>query len=194
MAASSSLAVGGAWAFAVETRDADGYRSSLVSPVIAITTPAGSVDVGVFVATTVGVWTGTYTVMETGRYVAHVSTPEDALDLTAYVTGPVDASTFPDVDAVEDYLGNRAGNWTRADMQDALNAEASAQRDVCNVPAAYPDSLRQALLRRVQRNLSLRNLPLAIMTGDAEGGSMVLPGRDPEVRRFEGPYRKLNIG
>ena len=58
----------------------------------------------------------------------------------------------------------------------------------------YPKDLRQALLRRVQRNLALRALPLAVLQGDAEAGSTILPGKDLEVRRLEGPFRRLLVG
>lgn len=102
---------------------------------------------------------------------------------------------IPNLDVVTQYLGAAAGSWAQADIQDALDAEAAAQRALCRIPAAYPADLAQALKRRVQRNLAMRQLPLAVLLGDAEvGGTTVLPGRDPEVRRLEGPYRRLVVG
>lgn len=191
---STLLPVGGAWAFLLETRDSNGYRTSLVAPVLAVTTPAGASVPVALTSTSPGVWSGTYVVAAAGRHLAHASTPEDAFDLSAYAALPTAESGMPDVNAVAHYLGNRAGTWSTADMQDALDAERSAQRDVCTVPAVYPDSLRQALLRRVQRNLAMRALPLAVPTGDAQGGPAIVPGRDPEVRRLEAPHPRLVVG
>lgn len=192
---SIGLPVGGAWAFLVETRDALGYRSTVVTPTLSITTPAGAVvPVVLDSVDNAGLWSASYAVATSGRYVAAVSTPEDTVALAAYAYAATPSSGMPTVDTVGKYLGNRAGNWTTVDLQDALDAEASAQRDVCVVPAAYPDSLRQALLRRVQRNLAMRSLPLAVQTGDADGGTLVLPGRDPVVRQYEGPHLRRSVG
>jgi hypothetical protein len=46
----------------------------------------------------------------------------------------------------------------------------------------------------VARNLAMRGLPVAVLRGDGEAGDTILPGRDPEVRRFEAPYRRLKMG
>jgi len=84
--------------------------------------------------------------------------------------------------------------WSTTAITDAFNAERSAQRDKCGERNPYPDSLREALLRRVARNLAMRRLPLAMAGGDADGGPAIIPGNDPEVRRLERPYRRLVIG
>lgn len=99
----------------------------------------------------------------------------------------------PTVVDVKAYLGTNS--WTDAEIGDALDAETAAQAKVCRIPDPMPADLAEALKRRVQRNLAMRPLPLAVLQGDAEGGSStVLPGRDPEVRRFEAPHRKLVLG
>ncbi|GIF71905.1 hypothetical protein [Asanoa siamensis] len=91
------------------------------------------------------------------------------------------------------YLGETS--WTEEEIQGALDAELAAQAKVCRVPVDMPADLAEAVKRRVARNLALRPLPLAVLQGDAQGGSdTVLPGRDPEVRRLEAPHRKLVIG
>ncbi len=90
------------------------------------------------------------------------------------------------------YLGDVS--WSDAEIQDALDAETVAQSKVCTVPDPVTDDMNQALFRRVQRNLTMRNLPLAVLQGDAEGGNLYLPGKDPEIRRLEGPYRRLVAG
>jgi hypothetical protein len=54
--------------------------------------------------------------------------------------------------------------------------------------------LREALLRRVAANLARRQLgPLPGPQGDSETPAIV-PARDPEVRRLEGPWRKTTVG
>lgn len=101
----------------------------------------------------------------------------------------------PTEQEVTAYLGQTSA--TEEEIADAYAAEKSDQANRCRVPAddaAWPASLAQALKRRVARNLALRGLPIAVLQGDAESGSLVLPGSDPEVRRFEAPYRKLALG
>lgn len=90
------------------------------------------------------------------------------------------------------YLG--ANSYNDLQLQDAIDAESAAQAKVCNVPSPYPRDLREALKRRVARNLAMRPIPLAVLRGDAEAGeSTILPGTDPEIRRLEKPYLWLLI-
>ena len=189
------LPLGGQWTLLVETRDASGYRSSAVTPTLTVTKPDGTSATPVFTALTyAGGWTATYTPSVAGRFLAHASTPEDAVDAAAYVAGPSTSAQMPTVDDVARYLKASAASWTTADLQDELDGEQRAQQNKCGVRAEYPPDLRKALLRRVQRALAFRALPLATLQGDADGGALVLPGNDPEVRRLEGPYRKLVTG
>jgi hypothetical protein len=193
--ASALVPLGGAWTVAFEARDANGYLKTLVTPTVAVTKPDGSTTAPTPVAMS---WRSGWYVLVTpdasGRWLAHVSTPEDAVDAAVYANGPTTEAGMPVVADVADYLGQNAGSWSTDQMQRALNAERSAQRARCGERAAYPDDLREALLRRVQRNLAMTRLPLAVQTGDADGGSTVIPGRDPEVRRLEGPYRRAVMG
>lgn len=102
----------------------------------------------------------------------------------------------PDVAALRTYLGQ--SSYTDEQLTAALAAEARAQRRVCRVPkdpaAVWDEDLTEALCRRVARNLAMRGIPLAMFQGDADGGALVPPNRDPEVRRLEGPLRKLKLG
>lgn len=106
-------------------------------------------------------------------------------------------SGTPDVEDATAYLGPSGASWDEETISDALAAETAAQRGNCRVPAdpaLLPDDLREALLRRVAANLARRQLgPLPGLQGDAEV-STVVPARDPEVRRLEGPWRKLVFG
>lgn len=92
------------------------------------------------------------------------------------------------------YLGDASDRLADETLDDVLDVEATAQAVRCTIPDEYPSDLGEALRRRVARNLALRGIPLAVLQGDAETGSMVLPGTDPEVRRLEGPYRRLVVG
>jgi hypothetical protein len=202
---SVNLPVGGLWKIGVCATDSDGV--ALVDPpVVTVTIPGGSTATPIAVQGPGSVWAAEYVLSAAGRHTARVTTGlYGAVDFTAYATAIVAADGMPTLEdlrgadpAREDpddlgYLG--ANGATDADIEDALDAEASAQRDAVRVPAAYPASLRQALLRRVARNLAMRGLPLAVLQGDAEtGDTTVLPGNDPEVRRLERPHRRLKVG
>jgi len=182
------------WALRVSVTDLDGYAVDAASATaVTVTLPGGTTSAPTVETVTTGDYRATYTAGTAGRYVARVVvTGYGAADFAAYAAATTTGTGMPDVTAVANYLGADASSWDTDDLQDALDAEASAQRDRCRVPAVYPDSLRQALLRRVQRNLAMRRLPLAVLQGDAEATR--IGGNDPEVRRFEAPYRKLVIG
>lgn len=188
------LPIGGVWTIRVCITDADGYAVDAV-PLVTVTLPAGTTSSPSAETLSTGEYRVAYEVGSAGRYIARVvTTGYGAADFAAYVTATTAGVGMPTTDDVAEYLREGAASWDTADLQDALDAEAAAQRHVCRVRAVYPDDLRQALLRRVQRNLALRQLPLAVLQGDAEMGGTVLPGRDVEVRRFEAPHRKLVVG
>lgn len=101
----------------------------------------------------------------------------------------------PTAEDVETYLG--ATSYTTEEITAALAAERAAQVARCRVPAAdadWPEDLAEALKRRVARNLAVRNLPLAQLEGDADLGLITPRVVDAEVRRLEGPWRKLVFG
>lgn len=135
-----------------------------------------------------------YTLEQPGRYVfAWQTTDPDTASATAVEA--VEPGGLPTLTAVQNYLGDVATQWTDSDLQDVLDAETAAQARVCRIRAEYPKDLREALLRRVQVNLAKRALPLGVVQGDAEAGNASrVPGRDPEVRRLEGPHRKVVLG
>lgn len=188
------LGYGEMWAFCVETRDASGYRSSAVTPALTVTLPDASTVAPVFTLTSTGMWMATYTVLASGRFLAHASTPEDAVDFSAYVAGATANAALPDVTACRAFDPENLRNRVDADVQDALDAEAAAQRAKCTIRATYPADLAEALKRRVQVNLAMRPVPLAMATGDADAGPTMLPTNDPMVRRLEGPYRRRTVG
>lgn len=99
----------------------------------------------------------------------------------------------PTLASVKAYLGETS--FVDADISQALAAETAAQANLCTIPVVYPADLAEALLRRVARNLALRGIPLAVLQGDSEAnGPSFLPGKDPMVRQYEAPYRRLVVG
>lgn len=162
---STLLPVGGQWVIEVEYRNLDGYLAS-ATPAVVVTLPAGTVANPTIEAVTTGRYRAAYTVGSAGRYVARVTTSDDAVDFAAFVYATTAGTGMPVVADVVEYLG--ATSHSEETIQDALDAEAAAQRAVCRVGGVYPPDLRQALLRRVARNLAMRQLPLAIPQGDSE--------------------------
>lgn len=133
---------------------------------------------------------------QVGRYLAVLTVSGDVAAVVPFVANTAEPSTaadMPDLTEVKAYLSTN-GNTSTPDaaITEALNAEAAAQRKRCNVPAVYPDDLREALKRRVARNLAARAVPVAQVTS-FEGGqtSTRVPFNDAEVARLEGPYRKV---
>lgn len=113
--------------------------------------------------------------------------PPDLAAVRLYLRIPVG-----DVDLVRDAeissaLATEIANQRRAVRRAAFGTDPVAPAD----PLPYPVDLAEAVCRRVARNLALRGLPLAVLQSDAEGGALVTPGKDPEIRRLEGPYRRL---
>jgi hypothetical protein len=123
--------------------------------------------------------------------------PNTAETFEIYVLGA--GNPLPTLTEVKDYLNStQAGlsaQYSDAVITGAMDAEMAAQRRRCRIPVDYPADLAEALKRRVHRNLAMRNLPLAVLQGDAEIGSpTLLPGEDPEVRRLERPLRHMRVG
>jgi len=134
-----------------------------------------------------------------GRYLAvlTVSGDEDAVvPFVANAAEPTTAGEMPDLAEVKAYLStNGETSALDASITEALNAEAAAQRRVCDVPAVYPDDLREALKRRVARNLAARAVPVAQITSfDGTNVSTRVTRYDAEVDRLEGPFRKVDVG
>lgn len=192
--ASARATIGTAWVLAWWALDDDGHATNAETPVVTVTLPDGSTVAPVPSYTNTGFWTATYTVANAGRHLVRITTAADALDAAAFVDMVVTSSGLPTVDDCVVYLGERGRGWSVQQITTAYNAERGNQRDKCGERAVYPDPLREALFRRVSRNLAMRSLPLAVPMGDADAGPVILPGNDPEVRRLEAPYRRLVVG
>ena len=129
----------------------------------------------------------------TGRYVATFTATGDHAG-AATVTFDVDPLTlaFVTADELRSYLGSTSA--TDSELLEVLRAERAAQAQRCRIDP-YTYELREALLRRVARNLAARAVPVATFTSfDGGATSTRVPQVDAEVRRLEGPYRRLAVG
>lgn len=101
-------------------------------------------------------------------------------------------ATIPDLAMVREYLSVPATVLSDADLQrmmDAAQADQAARCLVPDDPAAFPASLAQAFLRRVQREVASRNLPLGMVGVDAESGPQTIPALDAQVAEHERAFR-----
>lgn len=92
----------------------------------------------------------------------------------------------PTVEEVANLLG-----LPEAKVVDAYQAEVEAQARQCRTEI-YNPSLASALVRRVKRAKAMENVPLGVVMDEA--GAVRLGFSDPEIRRLEGPYRRVPVG
>jgi hypothetical protein len=178
------------------TYGTDGVLAAPTSAVLTVTRPDGSTTLPALTVDDAGsTFTVDFVPAMTGRHVAaFVSTGAAAgaaVDVFDVLSATASVVTVADVRA---YLGADT-SATDAELGGALDAERSAQADVCRVDDFTP-ALREALLRRVARNLAARSVPVASFSAFEGGGGEVrrVPQRDPEVARLEAPYRRLVVG
>jgi hypothetical protein len=98
-----------------------------------------------------------------------------------------------DLATVRAYLKVPATSLSDADLQRMITGASESQWARCLWDeAAYPDALAQALLRRVQREVAARNLPLGMVGLDAaEYGPQRLPYLDALVEEHERAFRRV---
>lgn len=197
---SRDMLVGQLWPLAVLVLDAD-LDLAAAAPTLTVVLPDGTAPAVLPDLDTeaTGSYRFDYPLTVPGRHLATVDASGYGRQVFVVWAGqPTAGVDLPTVDDVDDYLQSGSGDhsWTDDDMAGALATEEAAQRRVCRVKAVYPADLREALLRRVQRNLALRGNALAMFRGDSDAGDpqAFLPGNDPEVRRLERPHRKLMFG
>lgn len=201
---SQRRSIGDPWDMLVLVTDGHGDPVT-TAPTVTVTLPGGSTDTPSMTAfpSASGYFYLAYPIAAAGRHVARVvSAGNGAVDYTCWgeaITPAAGMPTLqdlrgPDIPDPDDpgYLG--VNSYTDAEISEALEAEAAAQRTKCAVPADYPPDLRSALLRRVARHLAMKRLPLAVQTGDAETDTVRIFGRDPEIRRLEAGYPRLPMG
>lgn len=59
--------------------------------------------------------------------------------------------------------------------------------------AAWPDELVEAILRRVQREIAAKNLPLGYLDQASEYGPARIPAYDVLIEELEGHHRKVVV-
>lgn len=107
-------------------------------------------------------------------------------------------STRPTMAEVRSALGVPATVLPDADLQRIYDAEDDSQRrrlakmsdDDGNPVDDVPPAINQAFIRRIQREVAARNLPLGMVGIDSEYGAQRLPQYDAIVDDLERPYRK----
>jgi len=107
-------------------------------------------------------------------------------------------STRPTMADVRAALGVPATVLPDADLQRIYDAEDDSQRrrlklmadDDGNPLADVPPAINQAFIRRMQREVAARNLPLGMVGIDSEYGAQRLPAYDALIDELERPYRK----
>jgi hypothetical protein len=185
--------VGDLWQFRALVTDLDGDATDAEVPTITVTPPSGAAAHPSVTNVDSGLSQFVYTPTLPGQYTVTAATASYGLAAyAAWADALLTVAGFPVLADVQEYLEDYS--WSDAEIVNALNAEAAAQRARLRPSAVFGADLREALLRRVQRNLAMRRLPLATPQGDAEGGAAFIPRTDPEIRRLEGPYRKLSVG
>lgn len=102
---------------------------------------------------------------------------------------------------VRAYIGVPATTLSDEDLERIYNTCDTEQSMRCRYPSddngdpVYPDALGQAFLRRVQREVSAKNLPLGMVGVDAsEYGPQRLPFLDALIEENERPFRKQVVG
>jgi hypothetical protein len=193
--ASSTLALGQEWILDVRVTDGEGcpVADTLTFTVTDPDEQETVLDAADQVSTSTGLYRVPYLPDATGRYVARVEAAEHgAAAFTAWVQAITTGAQLPDISELDTYLG--ANGASDDELQEALDAQAAAQRARCRMPATYDADLRSALLRRCARHLALKRIPLAMLGADSEAGPTTVPGRDPLVRELEGPWLKLGMG
>lgn len=105
---------------------------------------------------------------------------------------------------VRAWVGVAVTSIPDSDLEQILAAELDIQARTLRIPddpddpddgeAEYPPALVRALLRRCQRQVAARQLPLGLV-GDPGGeyGAAYLRTWDPEIRRLEDAYRKAVV-
>ena len=109
--------------------------------------------------------------------------------------------TVPDLTTVRGYVRVPASSLTDEDLERMRVACLEDQAARCvwpdldsdgkPDPNLYPDALAQALLRRVQREVAARNLPLGMVGIEAEYGPANIPAFDALIEHHEHAYRRV---
>jgi hypothetical protein len=111
---------------------------------------------------------------------------------------------IPTLPEIRTWVAVPASAISDADLTQILDAELAIQARTCRLPedpdpvsgeeATYPAALSRSVLRRCQREIAAKSLPLGIVGGEAqEYGPMLLRSWDAEISRLEASYRQVVI-
>lgn len=194
--ATGRLDVGATWLLAVEIRDDVTGLLEDATVTATATRPDTTTSALAVTRQSTGLFTAPYVLAAAGRHTAVVAVSGALVGVATFAVDALAVASPPTPTEVQAYLGSAGPtSFTLADITAALAAEQAAQAMACRVPAAFPADLREALCRRVARNLAARSVPVASFSS-FEGGatSTRVPMRDAEIARLEGPYRRLVVG
>lgn len=175
-------------------KDDDGNPVAPASATLTITLPDGSTTTPTLENPSVGVYEYDYVNAAAGPHSALFATTGTGTTVAAqdsWVAYAV-AQSYVTVAQVKAYIGDTS--IVDAELSNIIAAEQAAQARRCRIDL-YSDDLKEALKRRVARNIAARNIPVAQFTS-FEGGStsLSLSRNDAEITRLEAPYRKLTVG
>lgn len=106
-------------------------------------------------------------------------------------------ATYPDLGAVRAYVHVPATALPDIDLQRMMDAAEADQRARCLVPDTepLPANLEQGFLRRVQKEIAAKNLPLGMVGVEAsEYGPTSVPAYDSLVEEHERAHRRVVVG
>jgi len=174
--------------------DVDGEAADPTDVVLTLTLPDGTTEVLNLQHPETGLYQADYRTIAAGSHTARfVTTGENAGAIEdVFLVAAVDLARVT-LQALRNYLGDTSD--TDATLLEALAAEQAAQASRCRLDP-YTADLREALLRRVARNLAARAIRVTTYTSFEGGGGATqrVPPSDPEIRRLEGPHRRRTVG
>lgn len=111
---------------------------------------------------------------------------------------------LPTLEQIRTWVQVPASAISDDDLTQIFASELLIQSRTCRVPedpdpitgeeAIYPDALARSVLRRCQRQIASKALPLGILGVDAsEYGPITLRAWDAEISRLEASYRQVVI-
>lgn len=175
--------------------DTDGTPVHPDTAVLTITRPDGTTATPTLDEPDTGILVVDYVPDMPGRHIAVCVTTGTGAGVAVDVVDVVatDLAIVSADDARAYLISTGPTSFTDSEITGALDAERAAQADVCRVDDWTP-ALREALLRRVARNLAARAVPVATWSAFDGGASGTrVPTRDPEIARLEAPFRRLTV-
>lgn len=108
----------------------------------------------------------------------------------------------PDLPELRQWVGVAEEFLPDADLQRMLDGAVEVIAKTCRVPVTetgdpaltgWPSALVSAVLRRVQREIATKNLPLGFVDTAGEYGPARIPNYDVQIEELEGRYRRVVV-